>query len=153
MKFCMAGDLFVDTSGFYALLVGQDDQHATAGQVLRQAAEQRRRFITTDYVLDETLTLLKARGQRSLIDQFVDRVLNSKACRIEWTDSARFAATVVFFLKRLDQEWSFTDCLSFRIMTELRLREALTKDAHFEAAGFVVLLKDCHAPDCNRRRR
>ena len=122
-------------------LVGQDDRHAAAGQILRQAAEHRRRFVTTDYVLDETLTLLKARGHRHLIQNFTDRVLNSRACRIEWTDSGRFSATVAFFLKQLDQEWSFTDCLSFRVMAELRLREALTKDAHFEAAGFMALLK------------
>lgn len=138
----MGGEVFVDTSGFYALLVGRDDRHAAAGQVLRRAAERRRRFATTDYVLDETFTLLNARGHRRLIEPFADRVLHSKACRIEWTDSARFATTVAFFRKRLDQDWSFTDCLSFRVMAELGLREALTKDAHFEAAGFVALLKD-----------
>jgi len=137
----MADEVFVDTSGFYALLVGQDDQHERTSQILRQAAGRRRRFITTDYVLDETLTLLKARGHRHLIEPFAGSVLASKVCRIEWTDSARFSTTVAFFLKRLDQDWSFTDCVSFRIMAELGLREALTKDAHFEAAGFVALLK------------
>jgi len=92
-------------------------------------------------VIDETLPLLKARGHRHLLKGFIDSVLNSSACRIEWTDSERFADTVTFFLKRLDHDWSFTDCLSFRVMAELHLREALTKDAHFEAAGFVALLK------------
>lgn len=138
----MTDEVFVDTSGFYALLAKRDDRHEAAGRILRQSAERRQRFITTDYVLDETLTLLKARGHRHLLEPFTDRVLKSGACRIEWTDSARFSATVAFFLKRLDQEWSFTDCVSFRVMAELRLREALTKDAHFEAAGFVALLKN-----------
>lgn len=138
----MANEIFVDTSGFYALLVGQDDQHEQAGRILRQAATQRRGFVTTDYVLDETFTLLKARGHRRQIEVFIETIRRSNACRIEWSDSARFAATVAFFLKRLDQAWSFTDCSSFHLMTELRLREALTKDAHFEAAGFEVLLKD-----------
>ena len=41
----------------------------------------------------------------------------------------------------VDQPWSYTDCLSFRIMKERRLRDALTKDAHFEQAGFVALLR------------
>ncbi len=137
----MPYDTFVDTSGFYALLIKQDDRHEAASAFLRQAAEQRQGFITTDYVIDETLTLLKARGHRHLLKGFIDSVLNSSVCRIEWTDSERFSETVTFFLKRLDQDWSFTDCLSFRVMAELSLRQALTKDAHFEAAGFVALLK------------
>jgi len=137
----MPYDTFVDTSGFYALLIKQDDRYEAASAFLRQAAEQRQGFITTDYVIDETLTLLKARGHRHLLKGFIDSVLNSNACRIQWTDSERFSETVTFFLKRLDHDWSFTDCLSFRVMAELNLRQALTKDAHFEAAGFVALLK------------
>lgn len=137
----MPHETFVDTSGFYALLVRQDDRHEAARDFLRQAAERRQRFITTDYVIDETLTLLKARGHQRLLAGFSDSVLHSTACRIEWTDSERFSETVTFFLKRLDHGWSFTDCLSFRVMAELRLREALTKDSHFDAAGFIALLK------------
>lgn len=138
----MAGETFVDTSGFYALLVTRDDCHQAAVHLLQQAAARRQRFITTDYVIDETLTLLKARGHRRLLAGFIDSVRHSTACRIEWTDSERFSETVTFFLKRLDHDWSFTDCLSFRVMAELGLREALTKDSHFEAAGFVALLKE-----------
>jgi predicted nucleic acid-binding protein len=44
--------------------------------------------------------------------------------------------------KHIDQGWSFTDCLSFQVMKARRLREALTKDEHFEKAGFVALLRD-----------
>lgn len=141
MRSSMLREIFVDTSGFYALLVAQDDQHEPATDVLRRAAGRGQCFITTDHVIDETLTLLKARGYRRLLADFIDSVLQSNACRIEWTDSTRFLETVRFFLKRLDQAWSFTDCLSFQVMAELRLREALTKDAHFEAAGFIALLK------------
>jgi hypothetical protein len=67
MKSSMLPETFVDTSGFYALLVTQDDRHEAASHFLRQAAERRQRFITTDYVIDETLTLLKARGHRHLL--------------------------------------------------------------------------------------
>ena len=137
----MPYDTFVDTSGFYALLIKQDDRHEAACDFLRQAAEQRQGFITTDYLIDETLTLLKARGHRHLLKGFIDSLLNSNACRIEWIDSERFSEIDTFFLKRLDHDWSFTDCLSFRVMAELNLRQALTKDRHFEAAGFVALLK------------
>jgi predicted nucleic acid-binding protein len=137
----MANEIFVDTSGFYALLVLADDRHAAASRHLREARRRKRRFVTSDYVLDETATLLKARGQFHLLVAFFNAVLTSKACRIEWMDAGRFQDVQAFFLKHADQAWSFTDCFSFRVMRELRLRDALTKDRHFHEAGFAVLLK------------
>ena len=137
----MANEILVDTSGFYALLVKGDNQHRAAAVILREAQRRKRRFVTTDYVLDETATLLKARGHVHLLGAFFDRLLKSQACRIEWTDPGRFHDAQVFFLKHADQAWSFTNCLSFRIMKELRLRDALSRDGHFQEAGFAVLLK------------
>ncbi|MGI9301230.1 MAG: type II toxin-antitoxin system VapC family toxin [Gammaproteobacteria bacterium] len=137
----MAAETFVDTSGFYAVLVKRDDQHEKASDLMRKAAEQRARFITTDYVLDETATLLKARGHTHLLKTFFDGAVQSAACRVEWTDSDRFIETMSFFLKYADHGWSFTDCLSFRVMKSLRLQQALTKDSHFQEAGFSALLK------------
>ena len=137
----MARETFVDTSGFYALLVQKDDRHEEACRMVREAALQKNRFVTTDYVLGETATLLKARHLAHLLDVFFEIVLSSPACLIEWTDAARFQDVQAYFLKHLDQSWSFTDCLSFRVMRDLRLRDAFTKDIHFEQAGFTALLK------------
>ena len=137
----MAIDIFVDTSGFYALLIKGDDQHPAAKRVLSEARRRKRGFVTSDYVLDETATLLKARGFVHLLASFFETLEASHACRIEWTDSDCFHESRLFFLKHADQAWSFTDCVSFRIMKQLRLRDALTKDAHFQEAGFVALLK------------
>jgi hypothetical protein len=52
-----------------------------------------------------------------------------------------FARAAVFMTKHIDQGWSFTDCVSFQVMKGRRLREALTKDEHFEKAGFKALLR------------
>ncbi len=112
----------------------------TAAKIVAAARKRRRGFVTTDYVLDETATLLKARGKTHLLAELFERLDQSKACRIEWTDSQRLHDVRAFFLKHADQEWSFTDCLSFRLMAELRLVDALTKDAHFQQAGFTRLL-------------
>lgn len=137
----MANDIFVDTSGFYALLIKADDRHEAAVRVLHDARRRKRRFATSDHVLDETATLLKARGHAHLLRAFFDSLRASHACRTEWTDSDRFHDAQGFFLKHADQAWSFTDCLSFRLMKQLRLRDALTKDGHFQEAGFTALLK------------
>ena len=66
----MASEIFIDTSGFYALLVRGDDQHARAAEVLREAAKRKRGLVTTDYVLDETATLLLARGYTAVLADF-----------------------------------------------------------------------------------
>jgi predicted nucleic acid-binding protein len=57
-----------------------------------------------------------------------------------WMDTERFEKAKNSFIKNMENRWSFTDCFSFIVMKELRLREALSKDAHFRAAGFIPLL-------------
>ena|SRR5438876_1548037 len=133
-------ETFVDSSGFYALLVRRDPAHARANDLLARSAAAGQRFVTTDYILDETATLLRSRGQGYLAKVLFETVFDSAACRVEWMDADAFARTRQFFLKHHDQAWSFTDCFSFCVMRELHLRDALTTDGHFRAAGFSPLL-------------
>jgi len=107
---------------------------------MKRAAKLHWHFVTTDYILDETATLLRARGYGQLRSAFFDSVFASRACRVEWMDADRFSRVMAFFLKNNDKGWSFTDCFSFCLMHELRLREALSKDVHFSQAGFVAVL-------------
>jgi hypothetical protein len=130
----------VDTSGFYALLVQGDRMHARAKDILARAARSGGRFATTDYILDEVATLLKARGHGHLNDAFFETVFASAVCRIEWMDPEQFEHARRFFLKHRDQDWSFTDCFSFCVMRPLGIRDALTTDKHFRQAGFNPLL-------------
>jgi predicted nucleic acid-binding protein len=132
----------VDTSGFYALLVEDDPHHVRAKDYLERAARARRRFITTDYILDESATLLKARRQAQLLRAFWESVFASSACRVEWMTPETFAQTQRFFLKHGDRPWSFTDCFSFCVMRARGLRDALSTDVHFRQAGFHPLLLD-----------
>ena len=130
----------MDTSGFYALVVKKDHMHLRARDILQEASRERALFVTSDYVLDETATLLNARGYAHLLPGFFETLGNSRVCVVEWMDPSRFAETQSQFLKYRDRKWSFTDCFSFVLMRELRLREALTKDGHFREAGFAALL-------------
>jgi predicted nucleic acid-binding protein len=133
-------ETFVDTSGFYALLVRGEPRHARAKEVLARAARSGRRFVTTDYVLDETATLLKARGCGHLARPLFETVFQSAACQVKWMDAERFGEVQRFFFKHQDQDWSFTDCFSFCVMRPLGIRDALTTDHHFRQAGFHALL-------------
>ncbi len=135
----MAPEIFVDTSGFYALLVAGDNTHDKAAAFVREATGKLR-FVTTDYVLDETATLLKARGFANAVKSLFDVVSTSNACRVVWMDIDLFRAVQLFFMKHADQPYSFTDCVSFVVMRTNRIRSALTKDEHFHQAGYEVLL-------------
>jgi uncharacterized protein len=58
---------------------------------------------------------------------------------------ASLKAGIDLYRARPDKEWSLTDCISFAVMHQYSIREALTADHHFEQAGFVPLLKEPQA--------
>src|SRR5262245_35943650 len=128
-----APDMFLDTSGFYSLLVHGDRKHAQAANIM---ASRKPCGPPGDYVVAESATLLMVRGKGHLAEEFFRRVLASRACRLEWMDPSRFETTRRFFVKHLDQHWSFTDCFSFDVMRALNLHDALSSDEHFRHAGF-----------------
>ncbi len=137
-----ASDVFVDTGGFLALWDSADEHHTRAVELHAQLIGDRRTFLTSDYVVDETLTLLRLRHSHAAATDFLDTVERSQVMQLEWIGSDRFYTAATLFRKYADKEWSFTDCVSFALMRELRIRDAFTTDHHFRQAGFVPLLRD-----------
>jgi predicted nucleic acid-binding protein len=133
-------EVFVDTSGLYALVDRNDGHHAAAREVLGRLLNAGRQLVVTDYVVAETANLANARGGSRVAVRALDLVEQSAGIRIEWIGPIRFEATRSYFRKYADHAYSFTDCASFVVMRELRLREALTTDGHFAQAGFEALL-------------
>jgi predicted nucleic acid-binding protein len=132
--------LLVDTSGFFSLLNQDEREHPTAVRIFREEAA-RNILVTTEHVLVETATLLRARGTRELERKFFALLDATKRIRVVWASFALFTNTRDFFLKHQDKGWSFVDCSSFVLMREEGLRRALSTDRHFKQAGFVPLLK------------
>jgi predicted nucleic acid-binding protein len=95
--------------------------------------------ITTDYVLDETMTLLRGRRGLPAALSFIDKVQSSKSVKIAWVDEGLFNRGLQEFRKSVKKAWSFTDCTSFALMRELSVSEAFSFDEHFKEAGFIVL--------------
>lgn len=89
-------------SGFFSLLSPRDVSHKDAVEIMKKAKQTNQLFVTTDYIIDETATLLKARGIGHLTGIFFDTVNSSRVCRIEWMDHERFAKTQTYFEKHLD---------------------------------------------------
>lgn len=133
--------VFVDTTGWYCLLNRRESRHEAAQAVMRKLARSRTSLVTTDYVVDETATLIVARRAPMLLEGLFRLIEASQALTVTPVGTGRFREACSTLLKHRDQGYSFTDVTSFIVMRELGLVEVLTDDLHFEKAGFRCLLR------------
>jgi predicted nucleic acid-binding protein len=131
--------LFVDTAGWMACADAADPSHAPACQARDAALEQGTLLVTTDYVVDETLTLIRTRLGLPAAKAWLAQVEGSTRVRWEWVGMVRAERARKAFFRFRDKSYSFTDCTSLVVMQELRLKQALTTDRHFRQMGFQVL--------------
>ena len=129
----------MDTAGFLALWDAGDGHHAAALRLQQELVRKRRHFLTTEYVADETITLLLARHSHRAATDFLDTIERSEALRLEWIDPARFHTAANWFRKHGDKQWSFTDCVSFAVMRELRDSRCFHDGSSF-STGWLSLL-------------
>ncbi|MGC2222311.1 MAG: PIN domain-containing protein [Methylocella sp.] len=132
--------VFGDTSFFFALVAKRDPAHGAAVTAYEKLLRAGGRLVTTDYVVDETLTLTKARIDAPTSLSLLDRMERSESIDLEMLTGERFTASKQYFRKHSDHGFSFTDCTSFVVMRALEIHAALTTDRHFKEAGFEVLL-------------
>jgi predicted nucleic acid-binding protein len=126
-------------AGWLACADGTDPAHARARAARDAALAAGRLLVTTDYVIDETLTLLRMRLGLPAAEAWWSQIEASSRVRWQWVDAARAEKARAVFFRHRDKEYSFTDCTSFVVMRELRLKEALTTDRHFRQVGFQAL--------------
>lgn len=131
--------LFVDTAGWMACADASDPAHRRACAARDAALEDRVALVTTDFVVDETLTLLRLRIGLAAAEAWWTQVDGSARLRWERITVERFERARGLFFKYRDKDFSFTDCTSFAVMQELRLKRALTTDRHFRQMGFQVV--------------
>jgi uncharacterized protein len=131
--------LFVDTAGWMMMADGADPKHAAAAATRDTWLKQGGILLTTDFVLDETLTLLRVRLGLDAAERWWEQVDASPRVTWEWIDPERAEKARRWFFRWRDKSFSFTDCTSFVVMKELRTRTALTSDRHFRQAGFQCL--------------
>jgi uncharacterized protein len=81
------------------------------------------------------------RHSHEAASDFLLAIERTETVRLEWVVPERFSAASSFFRRYKDKEWSFTDCVSFVLMRELKVTEAFTTDHHFRQAGFTPLLR------------
>lgn len=136
-------EIFVDTSGWGNLVDKSQPYHKLMVQLYREAKQQERRLITSNYVITEVVALLTSplRLPRPKIIGFVNGIKQSNYVDIIHIDKEKDDSAWLLLANREDKEWSLVDCSSFIIMKERGIKDALTNDVHFEQAGFIRLLK------------
>ena len=129
---------FTDTSFYLALLNTRDAWHAKA---LDLSARLLCPVVTSQWILVELGGALNRGTNRSLFVRLLAGLQSDPDTTIVPASTALFERGLNLFSNRADKEWSLTDCISFIIMHDQTLTDALTTDHHFEQAGFNVLLK------------
>jgi len=128
--------LFGDSAGWVAVYDDRDKYHAVAKRAFQDLSGQRVIIVVTDYVVAESITLMRSRLGHAKAVAFGEWLLLSPRVKIIRLDADLWNEAWRFFKMYDDKDFSFTDCASFVVMRRERLRDAFTFDRHFEQAGF-----------------
>jgi predicted nucleic acid-binding protein len=129
---------FADTFFFLAFLSPSDEWHEDAVALMDQFAGQ---LVTTEWVLVELADAMADPRDRTAGSNFIDALRSDPDVRIVQSGTSLFEHGLKLYKARSDKRWSLTDCISFVVMEQEGLREAVSGDHHFEQAGFVTLMK------------
>lgn len=129
--------IFVDTGVWYARFVPTDADHLRVVEWFRANREP---LITSDYLMSELLTLMRARGEfvRALATGRV--LLDQRMAVLIHVDEPTVAAAFDVFRRFTDKEWSFTDCVSYVVIGHSRVRTAASLERHFRQFGIVAVV-------------
>lgn len=135
--------IFADTGYWVALLNPSDNLHQKAINLAQ--ALQPARIVTSEMVLTEVLNDFSKRGEylRDVASELIRDLRSHPNTTIIPQTSWQFEQALILYTQRKDKHWSHTDCVSFNIMAENGIAEALAYDKHFTQAGFTPLMRNC----------
>ena len=135
--------VFVDTGAWDAIEDGGDRHHTAALRCKEELAQQGARLYVTNFVLDETYTLLLLNVGHARTIAFkhaIDLMQAGGILTVVYiTEEIERAAWEVFERFNQDKQWSFTDCTSKVVMESLGIRQVFAFDHHFDQMGFIRL--------------
>ena len=132
-------DVFLDT-GYVIALSDRKDSHHQARELAEQISQERVQVVTTQDVLVEIGNGLAAVGSRAFAVRYIRAVEEADAFEVVESTPDLFQRGLALYEERQDKAWGITDCISFVVMRDRGIREALTTDSDFEQAGFTELL-------------
>jgi uncharacterized protein len=140
MSSSAGGRTFVDASGWIALVNRNDSLHGQAVRLFQQRLDEGGGFVTSSVVLLEVGNWLSPIPLRPLASRLLERIDHSQRIEVVELTSELCRKGWQLYGERADKGWGAIDCISFIIMRERNILEALTGDHHFQQAGFTALL-------------
>ncbi len=131
-------ELFIDTGYWLALYNARDRLHVRARAL---ASSSHGPFVTTDAILLEVGNSLSSLRQRTFCFGLLQRIRTDTNITVVQLTPELLSQAIELFGARVDKEWGLVDCISFVVMRERGITEALATDQHFMQAGFRPLLR------------
>ena len=138
----MPDRIFVDTWAWYALTDRSDTNHLRAQSTNDALLDAGHTFVTTNFVLAETITLIRYNLHHAAAVRFrttVHQLVDARLIELVRIDEAHEAVAWEIFEKYHDQKLSYVDCTSFAVMRALKLTHVFTADHHFATLGFILV--------------
>ncbi|NMG60602.1 PIN domain-containing protein [Geitlerinema sp. P-1104] len=140
--FLIMTEVFLDTSFAIALSSVTDKNHARAVEIANQIESNSTRLVTTQAILLEIGNALSKQRYRAAAIQLLESLETDPSVEVVLLTDSLYRLAFNLFKQRGDKEWGLVDCISFIVMQDRGIIDALTADTHFQQAGFRALLKD-----------
>ena len=130
--------IFVDTGAWIAISNPKDQHYREAVTIYNRRQQQTIHFLTTDYVIDETVTRLRYDTNHSIAVMFLERIellVETNVLTLIEIDNRIFREAIALFRQYDSTRLSFTDCTSFVVCRENEILEAFAFDQHFLMMG------------------
>lgn len=137
----MTNSAFLDTAYAIALMSPDDSFHTRALLLADRLEESATLLVTTRAVILEIGNSLSKRRLRHVAVQLLETLEADPSVEIISLSEELYEQAFDLYRSRPDKEWGLTDCISFVVMQERGITDALTTDAHFQQAGFRAVLR------------
>lgn len=134
--------IFVDSGAWIALFNTRDQHHTDARVIYSELGQKQTRILTTDYVLDESVTRLRYDAGYPPANRFletIERAEGTKDLVVARIDESVFEQAKRLFRQYSSERLSFTDCTSFVVCQSLEISAAFAFDRHFPIMGITLL--------------
>lgn len=130
--------IFIDTGAFIARYIKADQNHPKSTKLWHKIKENQETCYTSNFVLDETFTLLGRRAGYMFAAERAEKIYASAFIKILRPQEQEEIDAIELLKKYADQSMSYTDCISFTLMKKERIKTVFSFDKHFQYAGYLL---------------
>lgn len=134
----MTHQVFIDTGAFLALANPADQYHEAAVRCFENLQVSGTRFVTTNFILDETYTRIQRKAGLKVAIAFGEQIQSDRQLKVYAVERTLEKLAWEIFRHDLGHSFSYTDCTSFALMRRRKIREAFAFDTDFASFGWRV---------------